>query len=58
VKVNSLQGVCTLACATFVATANAAMPPQRRSCARENQKYPLGIGKAGAHDHTASGEGR
>jgi hypothetical protein len=40
------------AAASSLAKGSTAMPSLYRSCAHLNSRYPHGIGKVGAHDHT------
>jgi len=44
-------GVLVLACAC-VGSADAAVPPLYKTCTALNAKYPHGVGRAGATDHT------
>ena len=42
----------TVAVLVVPGVAQAAMPPLYHSCAHLNARYPHGVGKAHAHDHT------
>jgi Excalibur calcium-binding domain len=62
---NRLAGMrnCLLACVlvTLVSSVGAQsavskVPPQYKNCTALNKKYPHGVGKANARDHTSSGD--
>jgi hypothetical protein len=48
-----LRSGAVVACGLTVGTAGAATPALYKNCTNLNKKYPHGIGKVGARDHTS-----
>jgi hypothetical protein len=52
----ALLAASVVALVALVGPATSAVPRKFHSCAALNRRYPHGVGKLRAHDHTSSGE--
>ena len=51
----ALLAACTTVAAGAAGSADAVIPPPWKNCSAVNARFPHGVGKVGARDHTSGG---